>query len=113
MNKEISEKSENQLKERLAKELITAVVENRVPTPAACFEFCINDLRKYEALYYPIKNQEISLDHLTGIIGNGKKVTELVNACPSNPHKGIAFKTLYNYSYIMEIMDDLQKYFKK
>jgi hypothetical protein len=99
--------------ENLAKELIAAVTEGRLPTPAACFDFCISDLKKYEAVFYPIKNQEITFDQLVSSICDGRKMTALVNSCQSNPHKGIEFKTMFNYSYIDNIMNNLHKHFKK
>lgn len=50
----------------------------------------------YEALYYPIRNGEISIEQLDGALGSGTKLTNLVSNCPSNPHKNIIFHTAYD-----------------
>lgn len=49
----------------------------------------------YDALYYPVRNGEISLDDLERVTGNGDDVTHLVRSCKSNPHPEITFNTLY------------------
>lgn len=50
----------------------------------------------YEALYYPIRNGEITIEELDAALGNGPALSELVNKCPHNPHKGIHFHTAYD-----------------
>lgn len=52
--------------------------------------------RRYEALYYPIREGEITEEQLDAALGSGPKLTELVNKCRHNPHKGIVFQTPYD-----------------
>lgn len=52
--------------------------------------------QRYEALYYPVRAGEISMDALDAALGDGPALTRLVNDCPSNPHKGIVFATVYD-----------------
>jgi hypothetical protein len=48
---------------------------------------------RYEALYYPIRAGEITLEQLDAALGDGPKLTTLVSGVKSNPHKGIVFTT--------------------
>lgn len=57
--------------------------------------FGIKSVEHYDALYYPVRNGEISLDDLERVTGNGDDVTHLVRSCKSNPHPEITFNTLY------------------
>jgi hypothetical protein len=66
------------------------------PRMAAICDFGLNTQEHYEALYYPIRKEEISIDQLEAVLGNGKKITELVQKCEHNPHKQIIFKTAYD-----------------
>lgn len=77
----------------VTKSLIQAIFFDVYPTPAAATDFGIASQQHYEAIYYPARNDEISFAQLDAAYGNGPKLTELVNACPSNPHKGIEFGT--------------------
>lgn len=52
--------------------------------------------RRYEALYYPIRAGEITVEQLDQALGNGPKLTLLVRHAPSNPHKEIVFKTAWD-----------------
>ena len=73
-----------------------AVMDDAWPSCGAVVDFDLRDQEHYEALYYPIREGEITLEELREIVGDGKKITEKVNACPSNPHKGIVFRTAYD-----------------
>lgn len=66
------------------------------PRAAAIVDFGLVDQQHYEALYYPIREAEITAKQLDEALGSGPKLTALVNACPSNPHKGIVFHTAYD-----------------
>ncbi len=77
----------------VTRSLIEAIVFDVWPTPAAANDFGIASQQHYEAIYYPLRNDEISFAQLDAAYGNGPKLTELVNAMPSNPHKGIVFET--------------------
>ena len=60
-------------------------------SPAAIADFFLTDQRHYEALYYPIRAGEITIEQLDQVLGDAAALTKLVNASPSNPHKGIVF----------------------
>ncbi len=51
---------------------------------------------RYEALYYPIRNGEITKDDLRRVVGDGPAITKLTSRCRTNPHKGIKFETAYD-----------------
>src|SRR5438067_1507649 len=77
----------------VTRSLIEAIMFDVPPTPAASNDFGVESQQHYEAVYYPLRNDEISFVRLDAAYGNGPKLTELVNAAPSNPHKGIVFET--------------------
>jgi len=52
--------------------------------------------KKYEALYGPIREGEITKMDLRKVVGDGPAITKLVNRCRSNPHRGIKFTTVYD-----------------
>jgi hypothetical protein len=66
------------------------------PRQAAICDFGLVDQQHYEALYYPVRSGEIQPEALDEALGDGPKLTALVNAAPSNPHKGITFTTPYD-----------------
>lgn len=81
----------------VTRSLIEAIMFDVHPTPAASNDFGIESHEHYEAIYYPLRNDEISFARLDAAYGNGPKLTELVNAVPSNPHKGIVFETPWDH----------------
>jgi hypothetical protein len=60
-------------------------------SPAVIADFFITDQQHYEALYYPIRAGEITVEDLDRVLGDPEAITKLVNATPSNPHHGIVF----------------------
>jgi hypothetical protein len=64
---------------------------------AAKCDFGIDSKLHYEALYYPIRSGEITAEKLDAVLGDGPAITNLVNSCDSNPHKGIVFVTAWDY----------------
>ncbi len=77
--------------------LLESVMLDLYPThPAVLTDFGIRGQQHYEALYYPLRAGEISPQQLEGALGSGPKLTELANAAPSNPHKGIEFRTAWD-----------------
>jgi hypothetical protein len=60
-------------------------------SPAVIADFFISDQQHYEALYYPIRAGEITVQDLDRVLGDPEAITKLVNATPSNPHHGIVF----------------------
>jgi hypothetical protein len=76
--------------------LIESVMMDLWPRTAACCDFGIQSQRHYEALYYPIRAGIITPEQLDEALGDGKKLTALVNAHTSNPHVGIVFQTVWD-----------------
>lgn len=60
-------------------------------SPAVIADFFITDQQHYEALYYPIRAGEITVQDLDRVLDDPEAITKLVNRSPSNPHKGIVF----------------------
>lgn len=86
------------------KSLVFSIFLDNWPPPAACVDFGIDSQRHYEALYYPVRDEEISEVELDKVLGNGPEITKLVQSCESNPHKDIVFTTAYD---LMELgLDD-------
>jgi hypothetical protein len=81
----------------VTRSLLKAISLDTQPTPAASMDFGIKSQEHYEAIYYPVRNDEITFAGLDAVYGNGPKITELVNAAPSNPHKGIQFETPWDH----------------
>jgi hypothetical protein len=66
------------------------------PRNAAIVDFGIESQEHYEALYYPLRHGDITPGQVDAALGNGRKLTELVNSAPNNPHKGIEFRTYWD-----------------
>jgi hypothetical protein len=78
----------------LTRHLISSVLLDQWPNNPAVVAFGIHSQEHYEALYYPIRAQEISPKQLDAAMGDGAALTSLVRDAPSNPHKEIEFVTL-------------------
>jgi hypothetical protein len=78
------------------KNLVEAVLFDVWPRNAAIVDFGIRSQEHYEALYYPLRDGDITPEQVDAALGNGRKLTELVNAAPHNPHKGIEFHTSWD-----------------
>lgn len=80
------------------KNLIEAVMLDEYPSLATMVDFGIDigGQQVYETYYHPIRNGEITEQDLINCIGDGPKLTELVNGCPSNRIKGIEIKTMWD-----------------
>lgn len=75
-----------------ARRMFEAVLMDLWPdSPAAITDFWLTDQKHYEALYYPIRRSEITVEDLGQVLGDPEAITDLVNSMPSNPHKGIVF----------------------
>jgi hypothetical protein len=66
------------------------------PRSAAVVDFGLDSQKHYEALYYPIRNEEIPPVVLDAAMGHGEKLTELARNAPGNPHKNISFHTAWD-----------------
>ena len=73
--------------------LVEAVMLDVWPRPPAIVDFGIRSQAHLEALYYPLRHGDFTPEQVDAALGNGRKLTELVNAAPHNPHKGIVFRT--------------------
>lgn len=73
--------------------LVKAVMLDVWPSVATVVDFGLNTQEHYEALYYPLRHGDITPEQVDAALGNGRLLSELVNAAPHNPHKGIEFRT--------------------
>jgi hypothetical protein len=80
----------------VTRSLITAMLLDVQPSPAAMVDFGIDSQRHYEALYYPLREGEITGEQLDAAYGDGQKLTALARDAPSNPHKDISFHTSWD-----------------
>jgi hypothetical protein len=72
--------------------LVESVLLDVWPRQAAIAEFGIRTQEHLEALYHPLRHGEITPEQVDAARGDGRQLTELVNAAPHNPHKGIEFR---------------------
>lgn len=66
------------------------------PRAGAIVDFGLNSQAHYEALYYPVREGEITPEALDAALGKGEKLTALARAAPSNPHREITFRTSWD-----------------
>jgi hypothetical protein len=78
------------------RDLVEAVMLDAWPRNAAIIDFGLDSQKHYEALYYPIRNGDISAQALDEALGHGAKLTALVREAPSNPHKDVEFYTSWD-----------------
>lgn len=76
--------------------LVTSILFDAWPNHAAVVDFGIDSQEHYEALYYPIRGREISPLALDAALGDGPKLTALVQEAASNPHKDVEFHTSWD-----------------
>lgn len=77
----------------VAQHLYDSIMLDEWPRASAIVDFGIDSQQHYEALYDPIRSGELTLEKLNEILGDGQKITDAVEACKSNRHKGIKFVT--------------------
>ncbi|MCI0719449.1 MAG: hypothetical protein L0338_10855 [Acidobacteria bacterium] len=76
--------------------LISSILFDAWPNHAAAVDFGIDSQKHYEALYFPIREGEITPDTLDAALGDGQKLTALVREATSNPHKDVEFHTSWD-----------------
>ena len=76
--------------------LVHSVLLDTWPNSPAIVDFGLESQKHYEALYYPIRNREITPLALDAAMGHGEKLTALARASPSNPHKDVQFYTSWD-----------------
>jgi hypothetical protein len=92
--------------------LVTSILLDAWPNQRAIVDFGIDSQEHYEALYYPVRQHEITPDTLDRALGQGKALTMLVREAPSNPHEDIEFQTCWDAipgDDLAVIMDDLEQ----
>jgi hypothetical protein len=76
--------------------LVTSILMEQWPSPAAVVDFGIDSRKHYEALCFPIREAEIMPKALDAALGDGPKLTALVQESASNPHKDVEFHTSWD-----------------
>ena len=85
----------------VAVNLYDAIMLDNIPSirPAALVDFGLdgpNGQQCFEALYYPVRAGEITLEQLDAALGDGPALTALVAGTVRNPHPGVVFRTAYD-----------------
>ena len=91
----------------VTRHLITSVLLDQWPNISAVADFGIDSQKHYEALYFPIRAQEILPKVLDDALGHGKKLTALTQAATSNPHKDVEFHTSWDVALGRDLQDAL------
>jgi hypothetical protein len=76
--------------------LVQAVFLDAWPRAGAIVDFGLDSQAHYEALYYGVREGEITPEALDAALGNGEKLTALARSSPSNPHHEITFSTSWD-----------------
>jgi hypothetical protein len=76
--------------------LVTSILLDAWPNHAAAVDFGIDTQKQYEALYFPIRQGEITPETLDAALGDGPKLTALAREAASNPHKDVEFHTSWD-----------------
>jgi hypothetical protein len=76
--------------------LVEAIWLDAWPRAGAIVDFGLNSQEHYEALYYPVREGEITPEQLDGALGKGGQLTALARSARSNPHREIAFRTSWD-----------------
>ncbi len=77
--------------------LVEAILLDAWPRRGAIVDFGLKSLEHYEALYYPVREGEITPEQLDAALGKGEKLTALVRSARSNPHRDIEFDTDWDH----------------
>lgn len=75
---------------------VESILLDAWPGHAAVVDFGLDSQQHYEALYYPVRSGEITPEQLEKALGDGPALTRLANDAPSNPHRGIVFRTSWD-----------------
>lgn len=73
--------------------LIEAIWADEWPRNGAIVDFGLKSQAHYEALYYGVREGQITPEQLDAALGKGEELTALARAARSNPHRQIAFRT--------------------
>jgi hypothetical protein len=73
--------------------LVDAIWADEWPRRGAIVDFGLKSQEHYEALYYCVRDGQITPGQLDAALGKGEALTALARAARSNPHRAIAFRT--------------------
>ncbi len=73
--------------------LVEAIWADEWPRNGAIVDFGLRSQAHYEALYYGVREGQISPEQLDAALGRGEALTALARAALSNPHREITFHT--------------------
>lgn len=73
--------------------LVESIMLDVWPRRGAIVDFGLKSQEHYEALYYPLREGEITPEQLDAALGKGDALTALARSAQTNPHKQIAFHT--------------------
>ncbi len=73
--------------------LVESIMLDVWPRRGAIVDFGLKSQEHYEALYYPVREGEITAEQLDEALGKGDALTALARSAQTNPHKQIAFHT--------------------
>ncbi len=93
----------------VTRHLITSVLFDQWPNIPAVADFGIDSQKHYEALYFPIRAQEILPKALDDALGHGGKLTALTQGAASNPHKNVEFHTSWDVALGRDLQAALPK----
>lgn len=80
----------------VTRDLVTSILMDAWPGHAAVVDFGIDSQKRYEALYWPIREAEIMPKALDAALGDGPALTAMTRQSPSNPHKDVSFSTSWD-----------------
>jgi hypothetical protein len=73
--------------------LVEAIWADEWPRHGAIVDFGLRSQEHYEALYYGVREGQITREQLDAALGKGEALTALARAAHSNPHREIVFRT--------------------
>jgi hypothetical protein len=76
--------------------LIESIWLDAWPRNAAIVDFGLDSQAHYEAIYYGVREGEITPEALDAALGKGDQLTALTRSSPSNPHRDIVFRTSWD-----------------
>jgi hypothetical protein len=73
--------------------LVEAIWADEWPRSGAIVDFGLKTQAHYEALYYGVREGQITPEALDAALGKGERLTALARSARSNPHREILFRT--------------------
>jgi hypothetical protein len=73
--------------------LIEAIWADEWPRNGAIVDLGLRSQAHFEAIYYGVRDGQITPEQLDAALGQGKALTALARSARSNPHREIAFRT--------------------